>query len=129
MRKTFVAIILVVSSISCVPKSEYDKIKNENDELKSEIQKYELEIKKEAERLEELIHSEDEALKLLEDYYDFYNSNMKYRNPKIRRTSNNTFQISVQECLKKTGYCNNESFWNSKVLKLTINEDGTYRME
>jgi len=104
-------------------------LKNENNELKTEIQRHKLEKQKEEERLKELVHTEEEALRLVGDYYEFYNSNMKYKNPKIRRTSNDSFQVSVQECLKKTGYCDNETFWNSKVLTLTINKDKSYKVE
>jgi len=129
MKRTFQSFILVTSLISCVPKSDYDKLKNENNELKTEIQRHKLEKQKEEERLKELVHTEEEALRLVADYYEFYNSNMKYKNPKIRRTSNDSFQVSVQECLKKTGYCDNETFWNSKVLTLTINKDKSYKVE
>jgi len=104
-------------------------LKNENNELKTEIQRHKLEKQKEEQRLKELVYTEEEALRLVADYYEFYNSNMKYKNPKIRRTSNDSFQVSVQECLKKTGYCDNETFWNSKVLTLTINKDGSYKVE
>lgn len=129
MKRTFQSFILVTSLISCVPKSDYDKLKNENNELKTEIQRHKLEKQKEEQRLKELVHTEEEALRLVADYYEFYNSNMKYKNPKIRRTSNDSFQVSVQECLKKTGYCDNETFWNSKVLTLTINKDKSYKVE
>ncbi len=53
---------------------------------------------------------------------------MIYINPRLRRFNGNTIEISLEECTKKADFKNEDIFWNSIVLKLVINEDGTYNL-
>lgn len=128
-----IALILTIPTIailtSCVPKSDYDQLQKENSRLREEVESLRAEKseREEKERLDNLRqHSEDEALKLLKDYYEFYNANFVYRRPKIRRLSNNRFVISLEECIKE--FRDIEFHWHSKVVNLTINSDGTYNI-
>ena len=90
--------------------------------------------------------SEDHALKCIEDYYDFYNADEHYLDPRIRRVSNNVFYVSVKYCIggeeicferKNIGTWDNpiyitgepkEFFWNSKVLVLTCTSETKYKV-
>ena len=72
-------------------------------------------------------YSEEDALKYIKDYYEFYNAGMVYRNLKIRKMSYNKFAISLEESDKHT---QEYSFsWNSVVKTLTINDNGKYIVE
>jgi len=71
-------------------------------------------------------YSEEKALSCIEDYYLFYNADYTYRNPEVRRVSNNVFYISLQECTNKKEFTTNEFFWRSKVLILTIHSTTKY---
>lgn len=73
-------------------------------------------------------HEESEALKLVSDYYDFYNAEYTFRNARVRRISSNKFQISVEECFNKKEFVENEFHWRSVVRQLTIHDDGSYKM-
>lgn len=43
-------------------------------------------------------YSEKHALVCIEDYYEFYNADECYSDPKVRRVSNNVFYVSVKYC-------------------------------
>ena len=132
-------LFLFASLTSCVPKSEYDELKTDNEQLRDELAELKPELdelrreQNEREERERQIsaHSEADALKLIKDYYEFYNANMIYRKPKVRRdiSAANKFIVSLEECVKKGGFSEDNFFWHSKVLTLTINIDGTYRVE
>jgi len=130
----YLAFSLVLTS--CVLKSDYDKIKAENEQLKNEVnqitnQKNELETlqkQEEEKKQKSKAHSETEALRLLRDYYDYYNGDMIYRNPRVRKVDYNTFNISLEECTKKGGFDKNDFFWSASVKILIINDDGTYKV-
>lgn len=125
----------------CVSQSDYDKVKEQNGNLRNRIKVLEtklsnveynyqqlLEEKRlaEIERNKKKYRNESEALSTLKDYYEFYNADQIYRNPKVRRVDNNTFRISLEECPKKGGFSSSNFFWHSKVVTLVINNDGTY---
>lgn len=88
-------------------------------------------------------YSEEHALECLEDYYEFYNADENYSNPKIRRISNNVFYISVKYCTGGKDICytkenigtwdnpiyiekKRDFFWSSKVLVLTCTSKTKY---
>lgn len=92
------------------------------------------------------VYSEEHALECLEDYYEFYNADESYSNPKIRRISNNVFYISVKYCNGGKEVCytkenigtwdtpiyvekKNDFFWNSKVLVLTCTSKTKYTIK
>jgi outer membrane murein-binding lipoprotein Lpp len=131
------AVVLTIAG--CVPKSDYEKLKTENGELAAKLKLLNMELslietenqnfKEEQRKVEEkkmiaARHTEEEALRLLKDYYDFYDGDNVYRNPRARRTSDNSFTISLEECTKK--FSHQEFFWKSRVRKLTIYENGKY---
>lgn len=120
MKKSLYFFILCF--ISCgVPQSDYDDLKSENESLKRQLN--ELNAPK-----EEIVHTETEALKHLKDYYEFYNNDFAYRRPKLRRINANTFVISLQTCINKKPFLNDDFHWNSQVLTMKINDDGTYKV-
>ena len=83
-------------------------------------------------------YSEEKALELIADYYEFYNADESYDNPVVRRVSNNTFYVKVEFCnggeeiCFKNDYDNekvkNDFFWNSKVLILKIQSSTKYNV-
>lgn len=121
--------LVFMEFMSCVSKSAYDSLEMENQQLKQEIETLQM-AKREQEKKERLTllkqHTEEEALKLIKDYYNFYYANMIYRKPKVRRVSSSKFVVSLEECPKKGGFSEQDFYWNSRVLNLTINGDGTY---
>jgi hypothetical protein len=143
MKITFTILTIVGILTSCgVPQTDYDKLKDENEQLQKEISelkvekseitvlndKPELKRKNKPEIKKKIAsnHSEDEAITILDDYYDFYNADMTYRNPRVRRVNGNTFKISLEDCQKTVQ--DNDFFWSSHVLTLIINDDGTYKI-
>lgn len=137
MKREVIFLILLFVIISCVPKADYEKLENENNDLRQELsdvkQQYEIlfEEKRQAEieKNRKPYISETKARELLKDYYRFYNNGWSYRNPVFRRLDNNSFKISLEVCVNKEQFINNEFFWNSEVRTLTVNNDGTYVME
>jgi hypothetical protein len=124
-----------------VPQSNYDELKSENEGLKSLNQKLEtlnenlrnrldvIDFKNreiEQAKLKISLHTEEEALRLIEDYYKFYNANKTFRNPQIRRIADNEFKVSLEECTNKEEFKENDFFWHSRVLTLEIKNDGSY---
>lgn len=81
-------------------------------------------------------YSEEKALELIADYYEFYNADEEYNDPKVRRVSNNVFYVSVKYCHGGKDICYNEDyngnkvkddfFWRSKVLVLKIQSSTKY---
>jgi hypothetical protein len=127
MSKVIISVFTSLLFISCVSQSEHDKLKAENEILKEELEILKAEKREQEEKeyfASKQQHSEEEALKLIKDYYEFYNANFLYRKPKIRRISNDKFAISLEECIKE--FRDIEFHWSSKVLNLTIHTDGTY---
>jgi hypothetical protein len=52
-----------------------------------------------------------------------------YRKPKVRKVDSNVFMISLQENINKPEFSRNNFFWESKVKKLTIYENGKYDVQ
>ena len=89
--------------------------------------RFELDLIGEKKRQDE-VYSEEDAKKYLKDYYNFYNANFVYRNVRLRKIAYNEFEIALEECVKGENFVNNDFFWHSKVLSLTIHDDGTYKI-
>lgn len=143
MRRIITGIIVLSLLSSCIPRSDYDKLKLENEDLKSsnkrlensvqqltkELELIDIENEKiESKKRETSFHTEEEALKIIEDYYKFYYANKIYRNPQLRRIDNNKFRISLEECSNKADFKENDFFWNSRVLTIEIDNNGTYKV-
>jgi hypothetical protein len=80
-------------------------------------------------------YTEEKALELIADYYEFYNADEEYDNPVVRRISNNVFYVKVKYCSGGKDICYEENngeqikkdfFWNSKVLILKIQSSIKY---
>ncbi len=65
---------------------------------------------------------ESEVPKLLKEYYDFYRRDFDYKDLKIKRIDDTTFQISLRERLR------GQTLWLSVVRKMFVREDGTVRI-
>jgi predicted nuclease with TOPRIM domain len=137
MKTKIISFSTILILTGCgIPKEEHEKIKHELETLKTEVETLKNEnstLEYEKEQLEEKkriasTHTENEALKLLEDYYEFYNSNFAYRSPKVRRENENTFVISLEQCVNKEPFLSNDFHWSSKVVTLEIFEDGKYEV-
>ncbi|HFG0566739.1 hypothetical protein [Flavobacterium psychrophilum] len=74
-------------------------------------------------------YSEEKALEFLEDYFSFYNADEAYRNPNVRRVSNNVFYISLQTCINKTEFLEDDFHWNAKVYVLKIQSSTKYTIK
>ncbi|HFG0566541.1 TPA: hypothetical protein ACGFUW_002323 [Flavobacterium psychrophilum] len=74
-------------------------------------------------------YTEEKALEFLEDYFSFYNADEAYRNPNVRRISNNVFYISLQTCINKAEFMEDDFHWNSKVLVLKIQSSTKYTIK
>jgi hypothetical protein len=90
-------------------------------------------------------YSVNHALECIEDYYEFYNADEFYSDPKVRRVSNNVFYVSLKYCTGGKNICykqvnigtwdaplyideKNEFFWHSKVLVLTCTSKTKYKV-
>jgi hypothetical protein len=136
-RKLFklsVILSFLVFNTSCVLKSDFENIKNELEktklelfELKKEHQKL-LEVKKqeELERNRVPFISEEQALGYINDYYGFYDRDIKFRNVVLRRISDNTFKVSLETCSQKGNFSDDDFFWSSSVRTLKVYMDGKY---
>ena len=129
MNKLIYLIVFVPLMLGCVSQTEYDKLKAEKEKLQNDYdnllaEKRQIEIEKNSKKF----FSEEEALSVLKDYYDFYNGEMIFRKPKFRRVDNNTFKISLEECTKKGPFKGDNFFWRASVVTLVINNDGSYKV-
>ena len=139
----FISILIITLTItSCgVQQSEYDSVMLENEKLLKEIEKVVKEKEQVQSSYDKLIseikeleekkvkateYTDEDALKLLADYYDFYNADKVYRNTRVRKLSDNEFRISLEECTKKGSFSDNDFFWHSYVKLVTIYSDGKY---
>jgi|688.fasta_scaffold1349640_1 hypothetical protein len=133
-RLIYILTLTAFTFSGCVSKSDYEKLKQENETLTIEINQLNIKINTltiEKEEMEEkkriaALHTEADALKLIKDYYEFYDADNIYRKPKVRRVSENVFRISLEECPRRGEFSNDNFFWRSTVIKLTIYEDGKY---
>lgn len=150
-------LMLSVISIffGCVNKSDYELVEKENKELKLELENLRLKVNelennvnkkqnrnnsninliqnKNSKSINETIDNskyfdESEALNLVQDYYDFYKADFAYKNPRVRRMTNNKFRISLKECINKEPFLSDDFHWSSVNYILTINNNGKYTM-
>ena len=70
--------------------------------------------------------TEVQALKYIKDHYSFYDRDTKFRNVKLRRTTDNSFKVALETCTKKGDFSNNDFFWRSEVHTLTVQNNGKY---
>lgn len=150
-------LILAVISFffGCVNKSDYETLEKENRQLKTEIEDLRQKVfglehnlkekqyrnnlnrssiqNKNSKSINETIDTskhfdESEALNLVQDYYDFYNADFAFKNPRVRRMTNNKFRISLKECINKEPFLSDDFHWSSVNYILTINNNGKYTM-
>lgn len=144
MKKIFYLVPCLILA-SCVPQSDYDKLKIEKEEIEQKVTELEtklsnvefehnqlLEEKRQAEieRNKTPYISEAKAMQYIKDNYLFYEKDTKYRNIQLRRIADNSFRVSLEECSCKSigggDCCNDNFFWDSRVRTLTIHNNGTY---
>jgi len=133
--------ISILTLNSCVLKTDYEELENEKKELKNKLEdvkeelsdisyKYELLIEEkrqaEIEKNKKPYITDKQALGYIKDNFSFYEKDMKYRNVQLRRITDNSFRVSLEECTKKGGFSDNNFFWNSRVRTLTVHSDGKY---
>ncbi|MFJ1323591.1 hypothetical protein ACILDT_11310 [Capnocytophaga canis] len=89
-------------------------------------------------------YTTEDAIKYVEDYFEFYQADTHYENPEARKISNNVFHVKVEVC---NAHCYTEKeytdplgntytrvekntfFWHTKVYVLTIKPQGKYTIE
>lgn len=123
---------------SCVPQEKYDQLMSDNIVLQGKIDSLGefndsiielnnlLEVELDGYRQKEIenkLYTNQDAMEYLKDYYKFYATDKTYKNAQVRKTSYNTFHISLNEKNKGEHW-----LWYSQVKYLTINSDGTYRI-
>jgi predicted RNase H-like nuclease (RuvC/YqgF family) len=128
---------------SCISRSEFDKLRIENECLKKRVMELESEISSlndkynaaiiekriiDSQKKERKIFTEMQALQCLEDYYNFYRRDYSYRDPMVKRSQDNSFLISLEESEKMNSDRGKEQ-WTPVVWTLTMNDDGTYSFE
>ncbi len=133
--------ISLVIMISCVPKSDYEKLEKEKADLETQLEEtmqelsdvtYEynllIEEKRQAEieRNKKPYITEAQALKYIKDNYSFYEKDVLYRNVQLRRIDDNSFKVSLETCTNKGDFSNSDFFWNSQVRTLTVYKNGEY---
>ena len=143
MKKIHFFILIPILFFGCVSQTKYDELLEENKQLKEEngIQSTrimlfeakveELEEEKRNAQIEKTKikwYSDEQALGYVKDYYEFYNSDNRFRNVKIRRVTDNQFRVSLEECTKKANFSNDDFFWNARVYRRTIDNKGNYDM-
>jgi hypothetical protein len=124
-------IIGIFCFLSCgVPQGKYDDLKAENERLQKRNQELmdENASIEAANSKQQKSYTEEDVLRLLKDWYSFYNADFVFRKPKIRRISNSDFVISLEECTKQAAFKNDNFYWNSAVLYMKFNEDGNYNI-
>lgn len=132
--KLVLLVIITITLIGCVSKSEYEKLEKELEKTKQELTyikgQYEvlLEEKRQAEieRNRKPYISEAQALQYIKDNYDFYEKDMLYRNVQLRRIDDNSFRVSLETCTKKGSFSNDNFFWFSTVRTLIVYNNGKY---
>lgn len=68
-------------------------------------------------------------MELIEDNFDFYERDITYKNIKLRRTGENIFLVSLEECICKPSSCNDGDFcWDAKVRELRVASDSSYSL-
>jgi curved DNA-binding protein CbpA len=72
--------------------------------------------------------TDDEALSYVNDYYDFYRRDYKFRNPKLKKVSDYEFQVSLEECIDDPAFTEGNTFWHAVVYTLHVNYDKTYNL-
>jgi hypothetical protein len=126
--------VSILTLYSCVSKTDYEKLEKTLDETKQDLTdvsyRYELLIEEkrqiEIERNKKPFITDKQALGYIKDNYSFYEKDMKYRNVQLRRTDDNIFRVSLEECTMKGGFSNNNFFWNSRVRTLTVHKSEKY---
>lgn len=145
----------LLTMTACVPKSDYEKLEKEKTDVENHYEKLEKEktdlenqleeIKQELSSMSDKYYelydekrkaeiernktphiSKSEALQYIKDNYSFYEKDMLYRNVQLRRISDNSFRVSLEECSNKGPFSDNEFFWNSNVRTLTVHSNGKY---
>ena len=112
---------------ACVSKSDYEKLEKEKNDLANKLEElYEEKRLAEIEKNKKPYVSESQALEYIKDNYTFYQKDMLYRNVQLRRISDNSFKVSIEECTKKGQFSNDDFFWFSNIRTLTVYSDGTY---
>lgn len=145
MKRKIIALSIPLIISACgVPQDEYDKLKLEKVALEEKLQDSELEISNLKQQNDDLLEekrqieieknktpfvTESQALDYIKDYYDFYDSDVDYRNVRLRRLEDNVFTVSLEECTKKGSFSDNDFFWTSRIKRLTVNSDGTYKLQ
>ena len=76
-----------------------------------------------------------EALAYVDDYFRFYEADLFYEDPEVRKISNNVFHVRVDICAGSCyetnafGYRQKKDFlWRPTVYTLTIGTGGKYSM-
>jgi len=80
-------------------------------------------------QFEENTNQEDkEVISFLKEYYKFYNRDHIFRNPIVKKTDVYNYDVSVEECISKDNFKNDEFFWHAKVIQISRQENGDLEM-
>jgi len=141
--------ILLLSILSgCgIPQKDYDKVVDERDSLKLELDSWqakskehldnylqverELQVYKEKERKENEVPyiTETKALEYLKHDYSFNRRDYVYKDVRIVRLAKNKFKISLMEKSRTAPERNNDFFYNNSKLILTVYKGDKYTLK
>jgi hypothetical protein len=119
MKTRILFFIMTIGMIGCIPKSEYDKKKQECQILKERI--IELEAKVEEKQKQDNICTEDFALEQLKDYLSFYAPKCKFKDFKVRANGRCVYDISMNKYHSRGSII-------GVIVRLKFNNDGTYNI-
>lgn len=77
-------------------------------------------------KIKPIKRTEEKAISLLNDYFNFHNTDYTFRNASITRVNDNSFDISLEIALDEFRDNDDDNNWNSEVLRMVIYNNGTY---
>ena len=120
MKKILLIIVVILIS-SCNENKKINELKEQNNLLKEKVNQ----LEKEDSKPEFKSYSEQEAISFIKDHYNFYKSDFKYKNIKLRKRGPNLFDVSIEEAFNHD-FENMDYVWNTEIYTLEINQNGEY---
>ncbi len=76
----------------------------------------------------EISQDDKEIISFLKEYYKFYNRDHIFRNPIVKKTDDYNYDVSIEECISKDNFKNDEFFWHAKVIQISRQENGDLKI-
>ncbi len=76
----------------------------------------------------EIDQDDKEIISFLKEYYKFYNRDHIFRNPIVKKIDDYNYDVSIEECIGKDNFKNDEFFWHAKVIQISRQENGDLKI-